>query len=70
MSRLTNKIHEYAVTRPYKAALICDDLTVSYLELSDQIRKVTAYLIAAGIRADDHVGILLPNSIGTVVAML
>lgn len=70
MSRLTNKIHEYAVTRPYKAALICDDLTVSYLELSDQIRKVTAYLIAAGIQADDHVGILLPNSIGTVVAML
>jgi long-chain acyl-CoA synthetase len=60
---LTELLDNTAGRWPHKAAVIEDDTTVSYEELSNQTREYAAQLEALNLQAGQRVGLRLPNSI-------
>ena len=50
-----------AAERPDKAALICDDRTLTYAELDAECCQVANALISAGVGSQDRVGFIGKN---------
>ena len=46
------------------------DITLTYTELFDQVRRVAAGLTARGVRKGTHVGMMLPNCVEFPVSWL
>jgi len=53
-----------------RPAIICNNRTITYIELDRQANRLARYLISCGIKPADRVGILLKRSINTYVALL
>jgi fatty-acyl-CoA synthase len=49
--------------------LVVDDQRMTYREFSQQVREFSRGLLAAGVKAGDHVAVWLPNGIEWVVAV-
>src|SRR5258707_13335590 len=53
----------HALMRPNKVALICDDRSLTYAELSARARRVANALRGLGVQARDRVVVMAYNSI-------
>ena len=66
-------VHEYleasASRTPDKLALICDGQRLTYRQVDARANRLASGLVAAGVRRGDRVGIWLPNSVETVLAI-
>jgi long-chain acyl-CoA synthetase len=60
---LSGGLHASAERSPRKAALICQDLTRSYAELADRVRRVCGGALALGLQRGDRVAVFAPNCI-------
>jgi fatty-acyl-CoA synthase len=58
-----------AATFPDHAAIVFPDQQRSYAELLDDAMRIGRGLYALGVRAGDHVGILMPNCVDMVAAI-
>ena len=68
--RLADIVFAAAARRPAKAAVIEGDRRLSYGELADRVRRLSAALRSQGIRPQDRVVMQLPNSVEFVVTFL
>ncbi|MDJ0756883.1 MAG: amino acid adenylation domain-containing protein [Ardenticatenaceae bacterium] len=59
-----------AAAVPDKIALIFQDLTLTFRQLNQQANQLAHYLIGAGLKAEDRVGISLPRSPEMIVSLL
>lgn len=55
---------------PQATALVFDERSLTYAELNSQANQLAHYLIAMGIGPEDIVGLALPRSLETIVALL
>ena len=58
---LADIVRDNAAQRPDKAALVCDDRTLTYAELDTESSKVANALLASGVGPQDRVGIISKN---------
>ena len=58
---LADIVRDNAAERPDKAALICDDRTLTYAELDTESSLVANALLSAGVGNQDRVGIIAKN---------
>jgi long-chain acyl-CoA synthetase len=63
-------IHEHAQARPEAAAILTPTEALSYRQLDERVRALSAHLIERGVQAEAAVVIALPNLPATVVASL
>lgn len=70
----TYTVHELFVRRaaavPDKIALIFHDHILTFRQLNQRANKLAHYLIRAGLKAEDRVGISLPRSPEMIIALL
>lgn len=55
---------------PSKTAIICDNVSLTYEELGKLVSTWSRSLNQNGVRAEDHVGVILPNCVEFVVLIL
>lgn len=60
----------FAKASPEKTALLFQDQSLSYQELSQRVCKMSAYLMVSGVRRGDFVGVCLPPCLDVTVALL
>ena len=60
-TNLNGLLERAVASRPDRAALRLDDLTLSYAQLHEAVRRMSTLLAAAGVEPGDRVGIMLPN---------
>lgn len=70
MSILTECFRRQAKTAPEKTAVICDMESLSYQELYAQVSVFAQVFEQTGMKAEDKLGVLLPNGIDFVCVML
>jgi long-chain acyl-CoA synthetase len=70
MSKISEVFFQNAINTPYKIAVWCEDIPVTYASLANRVSYLSDTLLKKGIRRGDHIGILLPNSIEFVVVIL
>lgn len=70
MNCLTKKIYIMAEKEPDKPAVICENNILTYSDLAKCIKSVYHFFISCNIHTGNPVGILLPNGIDFVIAML
>jgi long-chain acyl-CoA synthetase len=58
---LNDLLEQAVASRPDRTALRLDDLTLSYAQLHEAVRRMSTLLAAAGVEPGDRVGIMLPN---------
>jgi amino acid adenylation domain-containing protein len=67
-------VHElfagHALATPGRVAVTCDGTDVTYGELDARAGRLAGRLLAAGVRRDEAVGVLLERSVDFVVAVL
>ena len=68
MTNLSLNLVESAEMYPNRPALICEDTTTTYKTLVRDVARMARFLIDAGVRPGDRVGIMLPNSVAFAVA--
>lgn len=56
-----NWISQWSIIRPKATAIISDDVPTTYLELSERINKLVAFLLSSGVKKGDRVAVLLHN---------
>jgi long-chain acyl-CoA synthetase len=61
VTNVSTYLAESANKYPDRRALVCDDITVSYSALSEDVGRFADYLIFGGLRPGDRVGVMLPN---------
>ncbi len=66
---LWHGLDQQAQRDPDHEAMRCRDLSLNYGELSDRSAKLAATLVEAGARRMDRIGIFLPKSLETAVAV-
>jgi len=54
---------------PDKVALVCDGRRLTYAEIEEQANQVANGLLDLGVQRGDRVGVWLPNSVETVIAI-
>jgi amino acid adenylation domain-containing protein len=59
-----------AAAVPELTALVCGDVSLSFGELGVRVNRVARWLVRAGVVSEDPVGVLLPRSVDSVVALL
>ncbi|MEM9385008.1 MAG: amino acid adenylation domain-containing protein [Pseudomonadota bacterium] len=64
------RVLHYGATQPDAVALTCDDVSVSYAELSSRVRARARQLHAAGVEAGDRVAVAAEPGIDLVEALL
>jgi acyl-CoA synthetase (AMP-forming)/AMP-acid ligase II len=69
MSIIQNFLAQVSIT-PDKPALIFGDECLTYEQLAQKVSSLSASLLDAGVEQNDHVGVLLPNSIEFAILML
>jgi amino acid adenylation domain-containing protein len=69
-SFLFKRFEHFAIQNPADIAVVCDDYSVSYVNLNRKANKLSHYLIGAGIKQGDPVGLLLKHNLDIPVAML
>ncbi len=69
-NRLSHLFEHCCDQHPDKVALICGAHTLRYRELDQRANQLAHYLRDQGIQQDDRVGILLPRSPHTYIALL
>lgn len=57
-----------ATARPDRAALVCDDVVLTYAELQASASAFGRWMVGKGVLPGDHVGLWLPNGRAWVVA--
>ena len=62
-------LHNSTERFPAKVALICDGHRLTYAQIEEQANRVATGLLALGVQRGDRVGVWLPNSVETVVAV-
>jgi len=62
-------LHNSAERCPDNVALICDGHRLTYAQVEEQANRVANGLLALGVQRGDRVGVWLPNSVETVVAI-
>lgn len=67
---IVDKLRANARAIPDKAALICDEQTVSWADFEDRQNRVANLLIDAGLERADTVAVLSPNSIPYIEVFL
>ncbi len=72
LTHIPDYLHKQALDRPDKPALICDDRTLTFKELDDEVRQMAAYIAAAIGESTEQqvVAVLLSNSWQFVVVHL
>ena len=55
---------------PHKIALLSDNSSLTYSELSEKSIKLANLLLNLGVTSGDFIGILMPNSVDAIIAML
>ncbi len=68
MTNLATNLTTTAQTHGDRPAVRLDDTTLTYTELQDAARRVTALLVDRGIEPGDRVGLVLPNVPGYPIA--
>lgn len=63
-------LRRQAAARPEHALLVCDDERITYAQADHQSARLARGLIALGAGKGTHVGLLYPNGVDFVVAML
>ncbi|HWD02733.1 MAG TPA: AMP-binding protein, partial [Amycolatopsis sp.] len=61
---------DLAVRRPDAEAVVAPDGRITFAELATRVDDLAGALAAVGLRPGDRVGILLPNSLRWLVALL
>ena len=61
MADLSSLLERAAAAQPDRVALRMDDLTLTYGQLREAARRMSALLAAHGVQPGDRVGIMLPN---------
>jgi long-chain acyl-CoA synthetase len=61
MTNLSVYLAESANRYPDASALVCDDTTMSYLALGNDVARFADYLTYGGLQPGDRVGVMLPN---------
>ena len=59
-----------AVKTPHAAAVVCEDATLSYAELSARANRVAHYLVGLGVRRETTVAVFLPRTPELLIAIL
>jgi amino acid adenylation domain-containing protein len=67
---LAEMFERQAAGTPHSAALIGDDLTLSYAELDARANRLAHHLLEHGVRTEDVVALMLPRSPELFVAIL
>jgi amino acid adenylation domain-containing protein len=67
---IVDRVREYGRTQSDRVAVIAGDTRLTYAELSEQIRFTSQRLAGHGVRPGDLVGITMPRSIETLIAIL
>ncbi len=66
---LHGELAAWAERQPTAPAVECGDERLSYRELGDAARQLAGRMVQAGLRSGDRVGLLLPKSAESVIAM-
>jgi len=61
MTNLSVYLTESAYKNPDARAMVCDDMTMSYPALANDVARFADYLTYGGLQPGDRVGIMLPN---------
>jgi len=62
-------LHQSAIHRPDKIALVCDNQRLTYAQIDTKANRLANTLIKQGVKRGDRVAIYLPNSIEAVVSI-
>ncbi|MGW5642027.1 AMP-binding protein [Saccharopolyspora sp. NPDC003752] len=62
------RLAELAAAEPDRAALTCEDITLTRAELESESNRLARDLLARGVRQGDFVSIVLPNGVPFVLA--
>ena len=57
-------------TYPAEAALVCNDVEITYAVLAEKAERVAAALYAAGVSQGDRIGVVATRSVDTIAALL
>jgi amino acid adenylation domain-containing protein/non-ribosomal peptide synthase protein (TIGR01720 family) len=69
-STLPKLIEAQVERRPEAIAVVCEEQQITYAELNDRSNQLAHYLIRTGIGPEDRVGLAIPRSVETVIALL
>lgn len=67
---IKNTLFKQSQKYPDKAAIIFEGKTITFLELKDNSFRIANYLLKAGLKKSDKVGLFMPNTPDTVYAIL
>jgi acyl-coenzyme A synthetase/AMP-(fatty) acid ligase len=67
---IVDPVLHYGRTQPTTIALVDEDRTITYAELSDLVPRTAGHLCALGVRRGDYVGLCLKDGWRHVVALL
>lgn len=70
MKTLSDLFYDSAAAQPEKLAVSCDGQTATYGELADRVSRYSNFLLSAGVRYRDHIGIPMNNSIESVALIM
>jgi long-chain acyl-CoA synthetase len=70
VSKIAQSFFENARITPDKTAIWCDEISISYAQLADLVRRWNCSMAARGMKSGDHIGVLLPNCIEFVALMV
>lgn len=67
---ILSNLETFGSSKTLKPALRFGDVELNYAQLNKEVDKIACYLVANGIRQHDFIGIHLPRSLETVLAIL
>lgn len=70
MLTLSHQFQQTVAASPEKTALIFEGQALSYGKLASMVWRLSAAMIARGVRRGDHLAVLLPNNVEFVATLL